>query len=180
MPVGNRPFISRPTSRVTSITGVGPESKYRRLGCITCITTIDAVVGCDPLAGSAGSRTGSAGSRRRSSAAPAQRTRSVKRRTDASRLGIERGVRGKSYDRGPRCHLSGTCQPRFTGLASAQPREVMLARGYLSQVERTLTFGLGRSTSVERLRIHWTDGTTRDVAVPQVDREMRISKPAMP
>jgi hypothetical protein len=60
-----------------------------------------------------------------------------------------------------------------------QRRQVMPARGYLSQVERTLTFGLGRSTSVERLRVHWTDGTTQEVPVPQTDREIRIVKPAL-
>jgi hypothetical protein len=59
-----------------------------------------------------------------------------------------------------------------------QRRQVMPARGYLSQVERTLTFGLGRSASVEPLKVHWTDGTTQQVAVPQVDREIRIMKPA--
>jgi hypothetical protein len=60
----------------------------------------------------------------------------------------------------------------------SQRRQVMPARGYLSQVERTLTFGLGRSAGVEQLKVHWTDGTTQQVAVPQVDREIRITKPA--
>ena len=61
-----------------------------------------------------------------------------------------------------------------------QRREVMLARGYLSQVERTLTFGLGRSASVQRLRVLWTDGATQEVAVPRIDREIRITKAATP
>jgi enediyne biosynthesis protein E4 len=57
-----------------------------------------------------------------------------------------------------------------------QRREVMPTRGYLSQIERTLTFGLGQSTRVDRLQVHWTDGTTQEVAVPQPDREIRIRK----
>jgi len=61
-----------------------------------------------------------------------------------------------------------------------QRRQVMPSRGYLSQVERTLTFGLGNSTSVEQLKVHWTDGTTQEVPVPQPDREIRITKPAHP
>jgi hypothetical protein len=59
-----------------------------------------------------------------------------------------------------------------------QRRQVMLARGYLSQVERTLTFGLGQSANVDRLQIHWTDGTTQEVPVPQIDHEIRITKRA--
>jgi hypothetical protein len=59
-----------------------------------------------------------------------------------------------------------------------QRRQVMPTRGYLSQVERTLTFGLGQSTRVERLQVHWTDGTMQEVAVPQADRELHIRKQA--
>jgi hypothetical protein len=61
-----------------------------------------------------------------------------------------------------------------------QRRQVMPARGYLSQMERTLTFGLGKSASVQRVAVHWTDATTQEVAVSQVDREIRITKPAAP
>jgi hypothetical protein len=61
-----------------------------------------------------------------------------------------------------------------------QRREVMPTRGYLSQVERTLTFGLGRSTGVERLVVHWTDGTTQQVPVHRPDQELRITKAASP
>jgi hypothetical protein len=61
-----------------------------------------------------------------------------------------------------------------------QRRQVMPARGYLSQVERTFTFGLGPTTRIERLQVHWTDGTTQDVPVPQPDREIHIAKPAAP
>jgi hypothetical protein len=64
----------------------------------------------------------------------------------------------------------------LTSNGLTQRRQVMPTRGYLSQVERTLTFGLGRSAGVEQLKVHWTDGTTQQVAVPRVDREIRITK----
>jgi len=57
-------------------------------------------------------------------------------------------------------------------------QQVMPTRSYLSQVERTLTFGLGAATRVDKLRVHWTDGTTEDVEVPAVDRVIRIRKQA--
>jgi len=57
-------------------------------------------------------------------------------------------------------------------------QQVMPTRGYLSQVERTLTFGLGAAARVEKLRVHWTDGTSEDVEVPAVDRVLRITKQA--
>lgn len=68
----------------------------------------------------------------------------------------------------------------LTANGLTQRRQVMPARGYLSQVERTLTFGLGKSAGVERLKVHWTDGTTQEVAVSALDREIRITKPAAP
>lgn len=64
----------------------------------------------------------------------------------------------------------------LTAGGQTQRRQVMPTRGYLSQVERTLTFGLGQSANVERLTVHWTDGTVQDVRVPQPDREIRITK----
>ncbi len=40
----------------------------------------------------------------------------------------------------------------------AQRRQVMPTRSYLSQSELPLTFGLGKATSVEKVRIRWPDG----------------------
>jgi enediyne biosynthesis protein E4 len=57
-----------------------------------------------------------------------------------------------------------------------QAKEVGMTRGYLSQVERTLTFGLGAAATVERVRIRWTDGTTQDVPVAKVDQEIRVAR----
>src|SRR4029077_2871308 len=56
-------------------------------------------------------------------------------------------------------------------------QQVMPTRGYLSQVERTLTFGLGAETRVEQLVVHWSDGTRQPVEVPGVDRLLHIRKP---
>ena len=60
-----------------------------------------------------------------------------------------------------------------------QRREVGGARGYLSQSELTLTFGLGKATRVDKLTIHWPG---RDPGPPTVlegleaDREMVVTQ----
>jgi enediyne biosynthesis protein E4 len=59
-----------------------------------------------------------------------------------------------------------------------QQRHVMPTRSYLSQVERTITFGLGTAERVEALVVHWTDGTTTNVEVPSVDSVIEVRKPA--
>ena len=58
-----------------------------------------------------------------------------------------------------------------------QRQQVMPTRSYLSQVERTLTFGLGTETRVDKLVVHWSDGTSQPVDVPGVDRVVHIKKP---
>jgi len=55
-------------------------------------------------------------------------------------------------------------------------QQVMPTRGYLSQVERTLTFGLGSATRVDKLTVHWSDGSSQTVDVPGVDQVIRIKK----
>lgn len=55
-----------------------------------------------------------------------------------------------------------------------QRRQVMPSRGYLSQVEPTLTFGLGTATEVQSLRLRWPDGGEREVSVAGVDRLLRL------
>jgi hypothetical protein len=62
-----------------------------------------------------------------------------------------------------------------------QKREVCAARGYLSQSELVLTFGLGKATKVDRLTIHWPG---RDAGPPQVltgievDRLLKVAQGA--
>ncbi len=55
-----------------------------------------------------------------------------------------------------------------------QYRQVMPARSYLSQVELPVTFGLGQSAAVERLRVTWPDGSAEDVPVEGVDRLVTV------
>ena len=54
--------------------------------------------------------------------------------------------------------------------------QVMPTRGYLSQVERTLTFGLGKETRIDKLTVHWSDGSTQAVEVSGIDRVVHIRK----
>ena len=64
-----------------------------------------------------------------------------------------------------------------TAGGATQRAQVMPTRGYLSQVERTLTVGLGTATRVDRLTVHWSDGTSQAVEVAGVDRMVHIRKP---
>ncbi len=57
-----------------------------------------------------------------------------------------------------------------------QRRQVMPTRSYLSQVERTLTFGLGTTPAVDALRVRWPDGSEQVVEVPEVDTTLRIEQ----
>ena len=60
-----------------------------------------------------------------------------------------------------------------------QRREVCSARGYMSQSEMTLTFGLGKETKIDRVTIKWPG---KDAGEPQVvtgldvDREHTIKQ----
>ncbi len=58
----------------------------------------------------------------------------------------------------------------LTTAGTTQTRRVMPSRGFMSQVELPLTFGLGSADRVERLSIIWPDGEQQDVVVPQIDR----------
>ena len=44
-----------------------------------------------------------------------------------------------------------------------QSRQVMPTRGYLSQVELPITFGLGQAKSIESMRVIWPDGSAKTV-----------------
>ena len=58
-----------------------------------------------------------------------------------------------------------------------QRREVASARGYLSQSELTVTFGLGTATRVERITIQWPGrdpGPATVLTEVEVDREYPI------
>jgi hypothetical protein len=46
---------------------------------------------------------------------------------------------------------------------------VMPTRGYLSQSERTLTFGLGDRTRVDGILVRWPDGSTQELSEVAID-----------
>jgi hypothetical protein len=49
-------------------------------------------------------------------------------------------------------------------------RQVMPTKGYLSQSELPLTFGLGKSDSIGEVLVTWPDGSSQKVASPSLDR----------
>ena len=57
-----------------------------------------------------------------------------------------------------------------------QHRRVHPSRGYLSQVELPVTFGLGAATRVDELSVTWPGGRVQQVAVPRVDRMITITQ----
>jgi enediyne biosynthesis protein E4 len=61
---------------------------------------------------------------------------------------------------------------------ATQRRQVMPTRSYLSQVEPTLTFGLGGATRVDALEVMWPDGAKQSVSVPGVDQTLTVKRPA--
>jgi hypothetical protein len=56
-------------------------------------------------------------------------------------------------------------------------RQVMPARGYLSQVELPVTFGLGKTTEIERLLIRWPNGSEQAVEGPEIDTLLVVEQP---
>lgn len=60
-----------------------------------------------------------------------------------------------------------------------QRRSVTRTRGYLSQSELPLTFGLGNNTHIEALTIRWPDGTEQQLNTPAVDQLLTITHPAL-
>ncbi len=57
-----------------------------------------------------------------------------------------------------------------------QKRQVMPTRSYLAQVELPVTFGLGKSTSVDSLKVIWPDGSEQAVAVSAVDQQIVVEQ----
>ena len=56
-----------------------------------------------------------------------------------------------------------------------QRRQVMPTRSYLSQVELPVTFGLGKQTRIDALRIEWPDGSRQEVTpVPEPNQGVTI------
>lgn len=57
-------------------------------------------------------------------------------------------------------------------------RQVMPSRGYQSQSELVVTFGLGESIAVDRMTVTWPDGEKEEITVEGVDRLMTVERSA--
>jgi len=60
--------------------------------------------------------------------------------------------------------------------SSVMRRQVMPTSSYLSQLELPVTFGLGASDAIEKLVVHWADGSVQEVAAPKVDQLLKIEQ----
>ena len=58
-----------------------------------------------------------------------------------------------------------------------QLQQVSGGSGFCSQNDRALHFGLGKSTSVDRVEIRWPSGKTQTLAAPAVNQRHRIIEP---
>ncbi len=68
--------------------------------------------------------------------------------------------------------LGASVEVRAGGLT--QRRQVMPARSYLSQVEPTVTFGLGSVESIDSVDVTWPDGARENVTPVGVDRTLSV------
>jgi hypothetical protein len=59
-----------------------------------------------------------------------------------------------------------------------QRRQVMPTRSYLSQVELPVTFGLAGAKTVDRLTIHWPDGSTEEVTEVPLNQTLVVRQGA--
>ena len=59
---------------------------------------------------------------------------------------------------------------------TVQQRLVSPTRGYLSQSELPVTFGLGKNEKIDRVLIHWPDGSEQEVKNPKVDQLIVIEQ----
>ena len=53
--------------------------------------------------------------------------------------------------------------------------QVMPTRGYLSQSEPTVTFGLGTQETISRVTVRWPTGEHKTIDAPPVDRVLKVS-----
>ena len=84
-------------------------------------------------------------------------------------------VRGDGFNTGA---IGATVAATAGGRTRTQT--VNPTRGYLTQVELPLTFGLGEAETVETLRVVWPDGTTRTLENVAADRAIVVPRPKQP
>lgn len=85
-----------------------------------------------------------------------------------------RWLRLRLRDRAPNVHALGARVELRTG-GHVLRRAVTATRGYLSQSELPLTFGLGPDGEVDAIEVTWPDGTVQAIPVPDpLDREVEV------
>ncbi len=57
-----------------------------------------------------------------------------------------------------------------------QREDVLSGGSYLSSNDQRPHFGLGQATTVDKLEVHWPDGSVEDFAVPGVDRILTLTE----
>jgi hypothetical protein len=57
-----------------------------------------------------------------------------------------------------------------------QRQDVISGSSYASQNDMTLHFGLGASTTVDKLEIKWPDGKLETVTVAAIDRKLTVTE----
>lgn len=85
-------------------------------------------------------------------------------------------IRFRLLDSGPNRDAIGAVVELTAG-GNTQRQQVMPTRGYLSQSELALTFGLGKVSAVEQVAITWPDGKTQTLANPKVDELNIVLRP---
>jgi hypothetical protein len=56
-------------------------------------------------------------------------------------------------------------------------RDVRATRSYLSQSELPVTFGLGKSESVDKLVIRWPGGAVQEISAPKIEQLLEVKEP---
>ena len=69
---------------------------------------------------------------------------------------------------------------RIETAAGVQVRQLVLSRGYLSNSEPILHFGLGEDTLIKRLTVAWPSGQTQSFTDLTADRSLTITEPSSP
>jgi enediyne biosynthesis protein E4 len=69
---------------------------------------------------------------------------------------------------------------RIESASGPQVRQLVLARGYLSNSEPILHFGLGEDTVVKQLTVTWPNGQTQTFTDLAVDKHYTITEPSTP
>ena len=64
----------------------------------------------------------------------------------------------------------------LTANGMRQREDVLSGGSYLSSNDQRPHFGLGDATTVDKLEVHWPDGTVEDFAVPGVDRILTLTE----